>query len=105
MLDERVSWQRIEQLIQLLKKGDTSSLARLRHSLSKAQRDLAFELGVSENTLERWENGTQQPPKVHLATWRIKLSCYIDENISTLLGIIDNETRAKFWALMWELVE
>jgi DNA-binding XRE family transcriptional regulator len=97
--------QQAEYLVRLLKRGDTSSLAQLRHSLNKTRQELALEVGVPEQTLELWENGIEHPSGIQWATWRIKLGSYVDGKIYALLGTEDSEVSAKFWALIWELVD
>lgn len=99
------SMQKVKQLVTLLKRGDVSSLARLRHELGKTRYELSLKAGVAECTLEMWETGQQQPSGKQIARWRLKLSSYIDDIISDLLGTKDKEIGIKFWALMWELVD
>lgn len=99
------SMQKVEQLVTLLKGGDVSSLARLRNELGKTRYELSLKVGVAEHTLEMWETGQQQPSGKQIASWRLKLSSYMDDIISDLLGTKDKEIGIKFWALMWELID
>jgi len=95
----------MDDLIRLLKKGDAPSLTQLRKLLSVKRKDLALEIGIPEKTLELWEGGKEQPPSLHSALWKIKLGSHLDKQISTFLGIEDNEVTSKYWALIWELVD
>jgi transcriptional regulator with XRE-family HTH domain len=104
MLEDQHRMQQVDNLIKLLRKGDAISLVKLRNQLGRERHDLALEMGVSENKLELWENGEEQPPGLHSALWKIKLSSYIDEKISIFLGTEDNEITHKYWALVWDLV-
>ena len=80
-------------------------MEKLRHLLGKTRRELALDIGVTEQTLEMWENGNQKPSSSNRAKWRIKLGSYIDKRISTLLETEDNEISTKYWALIWELID
>lgn len=95
----------LERYIALLKKGDASSLKQLRCLLGKTQPELAREIGVSEDALEAWEVGEQQPSGTQLARWKIKLASYIDEKIAVILSTQNSEVSSSFWSLLWELVD
>ncbi len=97
--------RQVDNLIRLLRKGDAKSLAQLRNLLGIKRNDLAPEIGISEHTLELWENGEEQALGSHYALWKIKLSSYIHNKISILLGTEDAEVTNKYWALIWNLVD
>ena len=95
----------LERCVALLKKGDASSLKQLRCLLEKTQAELAQEVGVSQEALEAWEAGEQQPSGIQLARWKIKLASYIDEKIAAVLSTQNSEVSSSFWSLIWELVD
>jgi DNA-binding XRE family transcriptional regulator len=105
MVKEHQLRQRVEHLVRLLKRGDAPSLKKLRHLIGKTRQELALDIGVTEQTLEMWENGNQKPSSANRAKWRIKLGSYIDKSISALLETEDNEISTKYWALIWELID
>ena len=105
MTEEQHRMQQVNNLIKLLRRGDGPSLAQLRNLLGIKPNDLAPAIGVSNQKLELWENGEEQPPSSRSAIWKIKLSSYIDEKISIFLGTEDNEVTHKYWALVWGLVD
>jgi len=102
MPEELLETKQVNNLITLLRIGDAKSLTQLRILLSVDSYDLAKRIGVSVQTLELWEKGEEQPLSINQALWKIKLSSYIDEKISTLLGTNNNEITNKYWALMWD---
>jgi hypothetical protein len=103
MLEEQLKTQQVNNLIKLLRMGDSKSLAQLRNLLEIKIHHLALQIGVSPQILELWENGEEQPPGFKYALWKIKLSSYIDERISMSLGTSDSEIINKYWALIWDL--
>jgi DNA-binding XRE family transcriptional regulator len=103
MSEELSKTQQVNNLIRLLRSGDAKSLLQLRNLLAIDSYDLANQIGVSEQALEQWENGDEQPLGLHYALWKIKLSSYIDERISISLGTNDSEITSKYWALVWDL--
>lgn len=105
MAEQTYTMQQVEQLVRLVKKGDASSLIQLRQKLGKTQKDIALKIGVSEDQLERWEKGEEQPSRKNHAQWKLKLSVYIDEVISDLLGTDDAEINTQFWELIWRLTD
>ena len=104
MLKEQSKAQQVNNLIRLLRIGDSKSLLQLRNLIGIKPSDLATQIGVSPQTLEKWENGEEQALSLHYAFWKIKLSSYIDERISKSLGTNDIEITSKYWALVWDLV-
>jgi DNA-binding XRE family transcriptional regulator len=105
MVKEQQLKQRVEHSVRLLKRGDASSLKKLRCLLGKTRQELALDIGVTEKTVEMWEDGNQKPSSSNRAKWRIKLGSYIDKRISALLETEDNEISTKYWALIWELID
>jgi len=99
------SMRQVEYLIQLVKKGDTPSLAQLRQELGKTQMEIAAKIGISEQQLGWWEKGEQQPSGRHYTQWRLKLSYYVDDVISVFLGTKDMEIITRYWELMWGLTD
>ena len=95
--------QQLEDLIRLVKKGDPASLTELRNQLGKTGKEIAEEVGVSEHQLKCWELGEQQPSSKHYTRWKIKLSDYIDEEISLLIGTENPELVTHFWEILWRL--
>lgn len=104
MLEEQTKTKQVNNLIRLLRRGDVRSLTQLRNLLAIKPGDLAHQIGVSAQTLELWEKGEEKPSGLHYALWKIKLSSYVDDNISVLLGTNDSEIANKYWALVWDLV-
>ena len=104
MPEDNQKMQQVNHLIRLLKRGDAKSLTDLRNLLGIKSNDLAHQIGVSRQTLELWESDREQPPGLHYARWKIKLSSYIDERLSALLGIDGNEVKHKYWALVWDFI-
>lgn len=97
------SMQQVENLIRLVKKGDFVSLTKLRHQLGKTAEGIANEVGVSVHQFRSWELGEKQPSNIWHAFWKLRLSDYIDDAISTLLGTDNAEIVTKFWEIMWRL--
>ena len=105
MSDNSRSVQRVEDLIRLVRKGNPASLTELRKHLGKTRKEIASKVGVSEDQLEDWELGEQQPSSIHHSFWKLSLSDYIDEEISALLKVDNAELINKFWEVMWHLDE
>ena len=105
MSEDGHKMQQVADLIALLKMGDAPSLTQLRNLLGIKINDLAIEIGVSEQTLEFWENGEEQTPSLYSAHWKIKLGSRLNEKIVTYLGTENEELTQKYWALIWELVD
>jgi DNA-binding XRE family transcriptional regulator len=105
MPEDRYAVQTVDTLVTLLKRGDSNSLTRLRNLLDIKRSQLALEIGVSEQTLEFWEGGKEQPPHSSYSSWKIKLSSHLNSRIATYLGTENGEVIHKYWALIWELVE
>jgi transcriptional regulator with XRE-family HTH domain len=103
MSDNHHDLQQIEDFIRLVKKGDPGSLAELRNQLGKTRKEIADKVGVSEHQLKCWELGEQQPSGEHCSFWKLRLSDYVDEKISTLLGINNAELVTNFWELLWRI--
>ena len=99
------SVQQVERMVRLLKKGDASSLARIRQELGKPRQEVALKIGVSEQRLEQWEEGEKLPSGKHNTQWKLKLSYYVDEVISDLLGTENAEVNTQFLEVMWGLVD
>jgi len=99
------SVQQVELMVRLLKKGDAPSLARLRQELGKPRQEVALKIGVSEQWLEQWEEGRKLPSGKHHTQWKLKLSYYVDEVISDLLGTENAEVNTQFLEVMWGLVD
>ena len=105
MSDNHYYMQQVEGFIQLVKKGDYASLTELRQQLGKTMEDIADKVGVSVHELSSWELGEKQPSNAYHAFWKLRLSDYIDDAISTLLGTEDAELVTQFWEIMWRLHE
>ena len=103
MSNNHHSLQQVEDFIRLVKKGDSASLAELRNQLGKTRTEIADKVGVSEQQLKYWELGEQQPSTRFYSFWRLRLSDYVDEEISVTLRIKDAEFVTQFWELMWRL--
>jgi len=102
MLEELPKTQQVNNLITLLRSGDAKSLKQLCNLLAIDSNDLANQIGVSAQTLELWEKCEEQPLSLNHALWKIKLSSYIDKEISAFLGTNNIEITNKYWALMWD---
>ncbi len=102
---KQYSMEQVEHLVRLLKKGNAPSLAQIRQGLGKTRQEVALKIGVSANQIEQWEKEQEVPSKTHYAQWKVKLSYYIDEAISGLLGTEDKEINTRFWEVMWRLID
>ena len=103
MSNNHDSLERISDLIKLVKKGDSASLTELRNQLGKTSEEIAEKVGVSEQQLIYWESGEQQPSGILHSSWKLRLSDYIDEKISTLLDTENPELVTHFWEILWRL--
>jgi DNA-binding XRE family transcriptional regulator len=103
MLNNNHHLQQLEDWIRLVKKGDPTSLMELRNQLGKTSREIADKLGVSEQQLCCWERGEQQPSGILHASWKLALSDYVDEEISTLINTGNPELVTHFWEILWRL--
>lgn len=97
------SIQRLAELIQLVRKGDHESLAKVREQLGKTREEIAKKVGVSERQLGHWEQGVQEPSSVYHVFWKLRLSDHIDNEIAMLLGTENAELITQFWEIMWRL--
>ena len=93
----------VENLIRLVKKGDHVSLTELRDQLGKTRKEIANKVGISEHQLKCWELGEQQPSAKHDSFWKLRLSDYIDEEISVLINTDNPELVSHFWEILWYL--
>ena len=103
MSDNHSSLERISDLIRLVRKGDSMSLTKVRKQLGKTREEIAKKLGVSEQQLEYWESGEQEPSGIVHSSWKLRLSDYIDEEISLLIGTENPELVTHFWEILWRL--
>ena len=99
------SVKQVELMVRLLKKGDAPSLARLRQELGRSQQEVALKLGIPEQQLEQWEKGEKSPSGKRYTQWKLKLSYYVDDVISDLLGTENAEVSTQFLEVMWGLVD
>lgn len=95
--------QQVENFIRLVKKGDPVSLTELRNQLGIVRKEIADKVGVSEHQLECWELGEQQPSRKHHSFWKLRLSDYVDEEISVLIGTKNTDLITKFLEILWRL--
>ena len=103
MSDNHHDLQQVENFVRLVKKGDPESLTELRNQLGKTRKEIAAKVGVSEHQLKYWELGDQQPSGKEHSFWKLRLSDYIDEEISTLIGTKNAELVTNFWEIVWRL--
>lgn len=61
-------------------------IKELREDRDKTQREVAFYLGVAQNTYSNYENGVREIPLALL----MKLAAYYDVNMDYLLGRTDS---------------
>jgi DNA-binding transcriptional regulator YiaG len=101
--DNHNSLELVSDLIQLARRGDTESLTELRNKLRKSRKEIAEKVGVSELKLKYWESGKKQPSTILHAHWKLRLSDYIDEKISSLIHTHNPELIHRFWEIMWML--
>ena len=78
-------------------------MTELREKLGRTEKDVASLIGVPENQIMKWEKKKEQPSSLELAWWKLKLSDYVDEEISQLLRTRNKEVIAQFWELIWRL--
>lgn len=95
--------QHVENQVRLIKKADHSSLTKLRGQLGKTRKEIAEKVGVSEHQLEYWELGKLQPSCTQHSLWKLRLSDYIDEEISALIGTKNTELVTHFLEILWRL--
>ena len=103
MSNNHHSLERIYDLIRLVKKGDSASLTELRSQLGKTREEIAEKVGVSEQQLKYWESGKQQPSGIVHSSWKLRLSDYIDEEISALINTDNPKLVTHFWEILWRL--
>ena len=103
MSNNHHSLQRVSDLIRLVKKGDPVFLTELRNQLGKTMEEIADKVGVSEHQLKSWELGEQQPSGILHASWKLRLSDFIDEEISALINTENPKLVTRFWELLWRL--
>lgn len=103
MSDNHHNLQRVENFVRLVKKGDPESLTELRNQLGKTRKEIADKVGVSEHQLKCWEIVDQQPSGKQHSFWKLRLSDYVDEEISTLIGTKNAELVTNFWEILWRL--
>ena len=103
MLNNNHHLQQLEDWIRLVKKGDPVSLTELRNHLGKTSKEIADKVGVSEYQFKCWELGEQQPSDEHHSFWKLRLSDYVDERISALIGTDNAELVTNFWEILWRL--
>lgn len=78
-------------------------MTELRGQLGKTRKEIAERVGVSEHQFKYWELGKQQPSGTQHSLWKLKLSDYIDEEISALIGTNNAELVTHFWEILWRL--
>jgi DNA-binding transcriptional regulator YiaG len=98
-----LTFDQIERLIGLVRKGNSASLAQARNLLGIELNALALRLGVIANTLNDWETKREVPSQKDLITWRIKLGADIEGEIASFLRTNDPELIHQFWEIMWRL--
>ena len=103
MSNNNHSLQQVENLIRLIRKGDAVSLTKLRNQLGITSNEIANKVGVSEHQFRQWELGEQQPSGEYHSFWKLRLSDYIDEEISALIGTKSHELVIHFWEILWRL--
>ena len=103
MSNNNHSLQRISDLVRLVRKGDSVSLTELRNQLGKTTDEVAAKIGVSERQLKSWELGEEQPSGILHSAWKLRLSDYVDEEISMLISTDNPELVTNFWEILWRL--
>jgi DNA-binding XRE family transcriptional regulator len=100
---KELSFNEIECLIGLIRKGDPVSLAKARNIVGIGLGELSKLIGVSDNTLNAWETEGENPPQKYLITWRLKMGDFIERIIAVYLRTDDPELIHQFWEIMWRL--
>lgn len=103
MSNNNHSLQRISDLVRLVRKEDSVSLTELRNQLGKTTDEVAAKIGVSERQLKSWELGEEQPSGILHSAWKLRLSDYVDEEISMLISTDNPELVTNFWEILWRL--
>ena len=93
----------IEYLIDLLGKGNPSSLAKLRKCLGKTEDEISSMIGVSSTKLVNWESGEEKPSHERLISWKVKLGNLMDAEISSFLGTTNQKLIARFCDIIYHL--
>lgn len=95
--------QRIDDCVTLLKKGNPAELKELRILLGLEAKTIAAEIDTTEDEIKEWEDGNKTPSTLQKASWRIKISAYIDKDIASYLGTESRETINNYLRLVWSL--
>ncbi len=93
----------IECVVGLIRRGDQASLAKARQKIGIPVSQVANSVGISENMLNKWENGKTKPEKGQLIAWRLKLGDFLDEKIAAYIGTANKDLITQFWEIMWRL--
>jgi len=93
----------IECVVGLIRRGDQASLAKARQKIGVPVSQVASFVGISENMLNKWENGKAKPEKGQLIAWRLKLGDFLDEKIAAYIGTANKDLITQFWEIMWRL--
>jgi DNA-binding transcriptional regulator YiaG len=84
--------QQVENLIRLIKRGNSASLSQARNELGITRAEFAYNYGIPEQQLAKWESGAEQPSDKDYIRWKLKLSNLVDAAIAGLLGTEDPNT-------------
>ncbi|APV44875.1 hypothetical protein Dform_01554 [Dehalogenimonas formicexedens] len=98
-----IDFSKVSGLIALIRNGDGPSLGKLREMTGQPRRDVAVNLGVSEEELANWEHGLVAPNSRQMTQWRLRLSQDIDSEVRRLLGTENPDVLHQFWELAWRL--
>ena len=98
-----VDFSKVSGLISLIRNGDGPSLGKLREQIGQTRCDIATNLGISEDELERWEHGLVMPNSRQMTKWRLRVSPDVDGEVSRLLGTENPDILHQFWELAWRL--
>ena len=98
-----IDFSKVSGLISLIRSGDGPSLGKLRELVDQPRCDLATNLGISDDELDRWERGLVTPNSKQMTKWRLTLSHDIDGEVTRLLGTENPDILHQFWELAWRL--
>lgn len=103
MVNSTFTIEDIECVVGLIRRGDQASLAKARQKIGIPVSQIASSVGISENLLNKWENGKAKPENGQLIAWRLKLGDFLDEKIAAYIGTANKDLITQFWEIMWRL--
>ena len=98
-----ITFNEIESLVGLIRKGNPFSLAKARRQLGVAASEFSCLMGIPENTLNTLEIEQETPSQKFLISWRLKLGSFMEQKMASYLRTTDPELIHQFWEILWKL--